>query len=775
MIKKLFRIRFVRYCIISILIVIIGKGAFCASLLFIPLPVGLTSDFSTAYYYSDDSIAWISLNDNSQYRINTDLDMISAYLCKGILAYEDKYFYVHPGFNPVSIIRAFILNNKYGRIISGGSTITMQLARLAEPKQRTLMNKIYELFRALQIEARYSKKEILRLYLNSIPMGGNIQGVGTAAFFYFNKNPDALSFLECALLIGISNNPETFRPDRNYEHSQVKRDVVAKRIHKRFAIEAPELDKMIKVPTPVNRGFFMYDVIPLVERMKKLPFKNRRKFALDKKKQALSLGILTTELEALNCMNGAVIIVDNRTMEVVTYIGSPYYNRQGNGVKYNACNILRSPGSTLKPFIYGRAIEKGLISQKTILYDFPEEFYGYKPKNYSNKYMGLIAADQALIRSLNIPAVFLASGLRGQGVKRILSLAGYRNRAKHIGNEDLSVALGSYPLSLENMVELYAALANNGTFRNLTFFSGNTPGQHTGTHILKPGTTYILSEILSRVSRPDLPASWEFTGDKPRVAFKTGTSYGFVDAWSIGYTPRYTIGVWIGNLDNKFTRVLTGITAASPVLFKIINELERVNDDWFVQPESVKTRKVCAVSGLTPNNYCSNVQEELYLPGNSLNKFCTVHKKVFIDQQSGEVTAVEDLDVAGRYNEVVLELWDEKTEYYLKKLGKKTTASALGNYTDIYNKNRLVIESPLAHVHYVVYLNENVNNQKIPLIAYEYPDSKQFYWYANERFLGSTATHTPLHYLPEDKQVTISVVDEVGRSSSVDIQVEYVR
>jgi penicillin-binding protein 1C len=773
-INKILKNKKLRLIIIILSFFVFWKMFFLLSLIVFPLPEKLTKDFSLTYYYQDKSIAWITLNKKSQYRTYIKLKDVSPYLKKGIVFYEDKFFYLHPGFNPVAIVRAFFLNASAKRVVAGGSTITMQLARLSEPKKRTIFNKIIELLRSFQLETRFSKKRILELYLNMIPMGGNIEGVSAASFFYFNKRCKELSFVESALLICISNSPVRNRPDRFPENTLIQRKKVAIKISKKFGVKKKELNYILNTPIPASRYFFNYDIIPLIFRLNKLPYKRERVLSLDRELQDFSLSILKSKLKDLNCINGALIIIDNRTMQVLTYIGSPFYQDNLGSVKFNAANVLRSPGSTLKPFIYARAMETGIITQKKKLFDFPEEFYGYKPKNFSNKYDGIIDADEALIRSLNIPAVYLTDKLGKYGIKYVFKNAGFRDKTKEIEDEDLSIALGSYPMTLENLVELYAALANKGKFNKLCFLKNAVININKGNQILSEESTFIISEILSEVARPDLPTSWEFTKDKSKIAFKTGTSYGFVDAWSIGYTPRYTIGVWVGNLDNRFTKILTGISSAAPILFGIMNELERHNDQWFIKPNDVKKREVCAVSGMVPGNFCNETVEEYYIPKFSDNSICDVHKKIYIEKSTNQVVSLEQIDPDKEYDEKIIELWDEKVEYFLKKLGKKTNSLSLGDYSDIYSSKSIEIFSPSPKVKYIINYYNDLEYQKIPLMAYEYPDSGFFYWYANKKYIGKIKSDSTLYYLPDDKKIRFSVVDDTGRSGSVEILFDFV-
>jgi penicillin-binding protein 1C len=772
-IKSPFADLFLKAFLIITVISISYKIIMMLSLVIFPLPQKISGFFSKAYYYNDGVLCYISLNEEHQYRVYDKLNDIPDYVKKGVVEYEDRCFYFHPGFNPVAILRAFVMNFVSGKILSGGSTITMQVARLSEPKKRSVINKFRELLRTVQIEYSYGKDKILELYLNMIPMGGNIEGIGAASFFYFGKNPSDLTFSESCLLLSISNSPNNNRPDRFPDKALLSRNKVARRIHLKFGIPTAELNGILSNSgVPSEKSAFNYDVIPLIEKYSSLPFKYKRQFTVDRSIQNMCLNILKDKMSLQKTINGSVMVIDNTTMKVIAYIGSPYYYSGASGVKFNACNIRRSPGSSLKPFIYGRAFESGIISQKQKIPDIPRDFYGYKPKNFSNNYFGVISCDEALYRSLNIPAIYLESKLGDNGIRSVLRNAGLISYADAPEKKDLSVALGSFPLTLENMTGLYASLANKGIYKKPVFFTDET-AYESGRELLSPEASFIISEILAESYRPDLNSSWEFTKDKPKVAYKTGTSYGYVDAWALGYTPKYTIGVWMGNLDNRFTRILTGIGDSSPVLFRIMDELCRYTDEWFSMPHNVAKRKVCAVSGMTPGKFCSSTVDEYYIKGGSSSETCNVHRRVIIDRRSGRIVPLEKIVNDGNYQEKVIEVWPEEVEYFFTKYGKRKYNLGEGNYSDIATDNPLKIISPTENVSFLVDTKRETKFQKIPLSAYGFPDSKYFYWYANNIFLGKSRSDDQYYYLPDEKDVEISVIDEMGRTGSVKIKVNF--
>jgi penicillin-binding protein 1C len=460
-----------------VIILFIVLTSFCvwqmlllSSLVIFPLPDVLDNDYSELYLYDDGRPAWITLNSRGQYRLLMDYENLSTYCREGIIWYEDRFFYLHPGFNPVSIVRAIIINSRSGRVVSGGSTITMQLARLAEPKARTIAGKCVELFRALQIETRYSKHQILAMYLSLLPMGGNIEGIGSAGYLYFGKSPAELTYAESCMLIGLSNSPTKNRPDLHPANARMQRNKVAARLAGRFSITERELDSIKSQPLPERRLTFSNDIIPLVLRFRNYPWKPFRRLAINRQLQKRALSALREQTEQEGVANGAVIIVDNSSGRIISYIGSPDYGKAGNGARYNAANTPRSPGSTLKPFIYALGIDNGLITPRIRLFDIPMDYHGYKPENYYNAFMGPVSCTDALTMSLNIPAVTLEQQLDGDGLGALLYSLGIIRNRQGLEDHSLSIALGSLPITLEQVTALYTSLASGGEYRDLDFF-----------------------------------------------------------------------------------------------------------------------------------------------------------------------------------------------------------------------------------------------------------------------------------------------------------------
>ena len=399
-----------------------------AGLAFSPLPdESRPGDWSSALLSSQGRLLRLTLTSGGRYRIRLGLDEVSPEVVQGFLRYEDRWFYWHPGVNPVAVLRAAGLNLRRGRVVEGASTITMQLARMLERRPRSFRAKLLETLRALQLEARYSKREILERYLNSVPMGGNIEGVGAASLLYFGKLPRELSLSEAALLVSLPRSPSTRRPDRAGPAARTGRDQVLARIGAAADAVAPPSRRL---ENPLLAPHWVQRLAPDLAREPGI-----RVSTLDDGLQDLAEETLRAagpELRRIGVHNGAMVIVQNQGAKIRAYVGSPDYGDAHEG-QVNCADALRSPGSALKPFLYARAMEAGLISPHSTLYDIPRDYGGYRPVNFLGTYIGPVSAQDALIRSLNTPAVWLEASMVAQpggGLEALLKRAGLDSRGR---------------------------------------------------------------------------------------------------------------------------------------------------------------------------------------------------------------------------------------------------------------------------------------------------------------------------------------------------------
>ena len=522
-----------------------------------PLPSKI--EYSTIVLDSKGEVIHAFLTPDQKWRMETELKEISP-LLKQILIYkEDKYFYWHFGVNPLAIARATAVNLFRLKRTSGASTITMQVARMLEPKDRTYGNKLKEVFRAFQLEWKYSKNEILQLYFNLVPYGSNIEGVKSVSILYFKKNPDHLSLAEVTALSIIPNRPSSLRLGfRNYliireRNKWLQRFRVAKLFPEKEIATA--MDEPLDVKRSEAPKLAPHLSLKLKKTIRADIIRTNLEMQMQLKLEKLVKDYVTS-LYTLGIHNCAVVVLDNRTHNVISYIGSADFYNNTDGGQVNGADAIRQPGSALKPLLYGLCFDNGLLTPKTMLTDLPLNMNGYQPENYDSKFNGYVTVEFALENSLNIPAVKSLYELGTEKMIAKLSACNFKQIKHDEKKLGLSLILGGCGVTLEEMTSLYSTFANNGIYHSSNFISpdGSSsihPIIHSSnldtTRILSASSNFMLTEILSRLARPDLPMNWEQSSHTPRIAWKTGTSYGKRDAWSLGYNKNYTVGVWVGN------------------------------------------------------------------------------------------------------------------------------------------------------------------------------------------------------------------------------------
>ena len=492
-----------------------------------------------------------------------------------LIAYEDHRFYAHPGVDPLGLGRAALQWASHGHIVSGGSTLTMQVARLSEPRPgKSLAGKLSQILHAIKIERRISKAGVLDLYLRLAPYGGNIEGLRAASLSYFGREPKRLSIGEAALLVALPQSPETRRPDRFPGAVRTARDVVLDRAFARGVITAAERDAAKREAVPHQRQAFpVLAAHASEEALRRAPEQRVHRLTLDAKLQA-SLETLAREAAVaigpkLSC---AILVIDNASGEIRAHVGAADYFSQERAGSIDMTRAIRSPGSTLKPFIYALAFENGIAHPETILDDKPRHYGSYAPENFDLSFQGSVTARRALQSSLNLPAVALLDAIGPARFIARLRNAGARVVLPDDTAPGLAAALGGLGISLRDLASLYAGIARKGSVPELTetIADAGTPAKKTR-RIAGPVASWYVADIL-RGAPPPLNAPFG------RIAYKTGTSYGYRDAFAIGFDKAYTIAVWLGRPDNGSVFGLAGRQAAAPVLFDAFARLGTVHE-----------------------------------------------------------------------------------------------------------------------------------------------------------------------------------------------------
>ncbi|MCX8587150.1 penicillin-binding protein 1C [Gilliamella sp. B3804] len=626
-------------------------------------PISISKNKPTQTIVAQDGTPlWRFADENGIWRYSVKLDEVPDYYLDVLLNYEDRYFYEHVGINPFSLLRAAWQNINNDRIISGGSTISMQVARLLYPHERTLSGKLKQIFRTLQLELHYSKKEILTLYINHAPYGGTIEGIGAASWSYFGKKPSALTRSEAALLAVLPQAPSRLRPDKYPERAKQARDKVLDRLAT-YQVWTPAIIEQVKQDEVWVHPRKSPQLAPLLSYRLKQQYPNDEIIhsTIDPSLQYhLEDMVLNRKKQLPPKTSLAILVVDHTDMTVKAYLGSADFNDKERFGQIDMIKALRSPGSTLKPFIYAFAIDDGMIHSESLLQDVPRISTDYRPTNFDEDFNGPVSASNALRKSLNLPAVQL---IELYGPKRFaaklfsvgLPLISQGN------NPNIAYILGGASLRMDNLVSAYSAFARQGEVSPLRFTQNepiiNQP-------LISEGSAWITKQMLI---------------NNNRVYYKTGTSYGYRDAWAVGINPRYLIGVWVGRPDGTPVIGQYGSISATPILQQVnsilLNKENRINRPLpiSVKPDSVTSEKICWPTGqilpVTDDN-CHRQKTAWVLNNmipptqNSLNELKTIYRtgwiNVWINDQGKRVAP----DCAGAQKKTIA-LWPIALENWL--------------------------------------------------------------------------------------------------------------
>lgn len=740
--------------------------------LFFPLSADI--EYSQIVTAEDGTVLHAFLTSDDKWRMLTELEEITPDMQKAIVFKEDKYFYQHPGINPASIVRALYNNITTGNRTSGASTISMQVARLLDPKQRTYGNKFIEMFRALQLDMLYTKEEILQMYLNLVPYGGNIEGVKAASVLYLEKTPSVLSLAELTALSIIPNRPTSLRPGVNNDVIILERNKWLERFRNANLFEEDIIDDAIQEPFTAFRTQGPEIARHFCTRMKfQYPGKPIVKTTLNTEFQLQAEKILSDhvkQLWGLDIHNGAAIIIDNKTHQIKAYVGSADFFNTYDGGQVDGVQAVRSPGSTLKPLLYAMAFDAGITTPHSIIADVPVNYSGYSPENYDEDNHGNVSIEFALSHSLNIPAVKTLSQLGLDKFINTLVAGDFKSIENKRNDLGLSVALGGCGVTLEQLTRLYAGFANKGSYEHIKWLQNDN--DTSSVQLITAAAAFMTTEILTQLTRPDLPNYFQNAKNVPLIAWKTGTSYGRKDAWSIGYNDNYTIGVWVGNFSGKGVPELTGANVATPLLFNLFNAIETDNNkDWNKMPEQVDFRYVCSETGKNPNEFCNNVVLDYFIPGVSKNELCDHLLRVKIAENktfSYCTTCVPENGYMEKY-------FPHYTPEIISWMQSKNIPVDLipphnPDCERIFAEGAPAINSPIHNLEYFI---DKTDIQKIMLSANVASDVKKVFWYINDKLLTQADSKSPVFYEPEEGKIKISCSDDKGRNSDIEIEIVF--
>ena len=747
---------------------------------------------STAVYDDGGHLLRLTLASDGQYRLWTPLAQLSPALVDATLMHEDRWFWWHPGFNPWGLLRGAWVTYVRHRHPQGGSTITMQLARLLyHLDTRTPRGKLHQVALALRLELFYSKRDILAAYLNDAPYGGNIQGAGAASLVYFEKPASRLTLPEALTLAVIPQEPSRRLDSRRGQGATVvaPRLVNARnRLYRRWLRKYPQdatWRAVFRMPLALHTAAQLpfgaphaVDELIATASAHGEPLPSRVDTTIDLRLQQLLERQVHDYVQhnvGVGLRNASAILVDTRNMGINALVGSAGYFDQAIDGQVNGTLAQRSPGSTLKPFIYGLGLDQGVLGPQTVLRDVPTSFGPYTPENFDGRFLGPVTATQALIRSRNIPAVWVDSQLHDPDLYGFLKAAGVQNLAseQHYG---LALVLGGGDVTMQDLARMYALLANRGVLRPLRLRQ-DTP-QVPGKRLLSEAASFIVTDMLEHNPRPGAAFGTRPTGLP--VFWKTGTSWAFHDAWTVGGFGPYVLVVWVGNFDSTPNPAFVGIDAAAPLFFRIYDALRASYPDLHAMghrlPARVKRVRICLATGMLPSRWCPAQGWTWFIPGVSPIKVGNVFRPVVIDTVSG-------LPACPPY--AVKQMRTEVFQYWPSDLAAVFAHAGMPIRRPPHNPrcpnagqsqgDPPAITSPLRGATYALRLDRPAGNT-VALTATSDADVHALYWFIDNAYVGRSAPLHALAWLPAQAGTyRVRVVDDQGRSDSRVLQVSVVQ
>lgn len=766
---------------------VLGPIMILSGLYWFSLPRPLFDDpCSTVLLDRQGELLGARIADDGQWRFPS-VDSLPEKYRKAAILYEDRFFYYHPGVNPVSLFRALLQNLRKGEIVSGGSTISMQVIRLSRKgKPRTIFEKMVEIFLALRLELTASKEDILCLYASHAPFGGNVVGIDAASWRYYGRPPDQLSWAETATLAVLPNAPSLIHPGKNPLQLIDKRDRLLDKLMVKGLLDSldGELAKLESLP---DKPLPLPSHAPhLLDRVTKQNSGARVYSSIDAfLQQRINLIIEEhhKQLSHNNIHNACCLVLDTRTGEVLAYVGNtqnPVHPEFGGNV--DIIHASRSTGSILKPILYCLMLEEGEILPGTLVADIPTHYTGFSPKNFSLTYDGAVPARRALARSLNIPAVRMLQTHGSERFYHQLEELGIRTLRFPPSHYGLSLILGGAEGSLWDITGVYASMGRVLDRYNQTgqYHAGDIhpprfaspgplhkesgDGSADNIHPFSAAAVWLTFQSLIEVNRPESQAGWKNFSSSARIAWKTGTSFGFRDGWAIGTTPRYTVGVWVGNADGEGRSGLTGIAVAAPILFDVFSLLPFSN--WFQSPENELYRvAVCQQSGHLPGPFCPAVDTILVPVMGLSSEPCPYHRKIHLSQDGSYRVNSDCQDISEMRHESWFVLPPAQAWYYRSKNPDYRILPHL--HPDCKPLDEIEFMEMIYPRHAArIYVPHEMDGSKGEIIleaAHRHPSSL-IYWHLDDTFIGTTRYIHQLGIAPLKGSHRLTLVDENGYS-----------
>lgn len=731
------------------------------------------TDYSVAVTDEKGGILWAFLNKTDQWHLPPTGAEVPEKLKQAVISYEDQRYFSHPGVDAISVARALQQNLKNGKVISGASTITMQVARLRNPKPRTLWNKMRETLDALRLEIHFSKEEILQLYLDHAPYGGNVIGYQTASLKYFGKPAQQLTWSEAATLAVLPNAPGLIYPVKGDDRLKQKRDALLAKMYATGTLDKQTFTLSLLEQLPDLFIPFNQWAPHLARKLKNdYPDKHYIQTTIDSRVQQSVANIARQHGHVLHdygISNLSVLVADTRTGEIKAYVGSNNFFEAKSLGQVDGVMAPRSSGSILKPFLYALSIDEGLIAPQSVIHDLPTYYDGFTPHNASEKFDGLVSAKDALIRSLNVPAVRLLNSYGVYQFYSFLKVAGVSTLFRPADDYGLPLILGGAEVNLWDMVKLYRGLANEGQFSDNIVLKEDSSKKEKTASLISPAASLLTLEMLKELVRPGHEYYWQQYGHQSPIAWKTGTSYGHKDAWAVGTTPEWTIAVWVGNFDGASNKNLGGATSAGPLLFDVFNALPKTKElQWFEHHDIDFTSvSICKESGFVASAACPHALAT-ELPTNMRPlAICSYHTVKYTSADGQHLNCSRCWGAQGGVSKSFL-TYPPDVAYYLRQNGNQVDELPRHLPQCPTMRTELALE--------IIYPNKDARlfiprdfDQKLQTVVCKVASSSSkgvVFWYLNKEYVGQTTNEHQLELQFEPGWSELAVVNEYGTRDS---------
>lgn len=748
-------------------------------IVFTPMP-HFNDPTSTVVFSEEGDLLGARIAADGQWRFPV-VEKVPDNYRKALLLYEDRMFYFHPGINPVAVVRALYLNLKYKQFVSGGSTLSMQVARLSRKNPpRNIAGKLLEMNMALKLELLCSKRKILQIYASSAPFGGNVVGIDAASWRYFNRPPEQLSWAEAATLAVLPNSPSLIYPGKNTIPLKKKRDQLLEKLFKHGEFDELTLELSIAEPLPLKPNPLPIIAPHVVDQMAQIKPGERVTTTLQVGLQQSVMNVVERHHQQLmqyGIHNIAAMVVDVETGNIRAYIGNTEDTGRKHGGHVDVATSPRSTGSILKPFLYASMLHYGELLPNALVPDIPVNFSGFSPKNYDYTYSGAIPASKALGRSLNIPAVEMLHQFgeaRFLDVLRSCGFSTFNKPAEHYG---LSLILGGGEASLFELAGAYSSMArvlnhfntHNGYFygdiSQPSFFQPEQKKvSYNSQPVLSASSIWFTMNALQEVNRPLERSGWQNFSSTGKIAWKTGTSFGFRDAWAIATTPGFVVAVWVGNSDGEGRPGLTGVSTAAPVLFDIIDLMPP--SDWFVKPEKEITYiDICEESGMRASPFCPHVvSTEVPISGLKTSA-CPYHQLVHLSSDKRWQVNASCYPAGDIVTDSCFVL-PPGMEWYYRKIHPEYRVLPPVKEGCAYAENYTILELIYPRNLSRIFVPRELNGEPGAVIfeaAHRNMDTRIF-WHLDENYVGETNRFHQIALSPQPGEHTITLIDEHGNT-----------